>query len=371
MKTDATRAEHGGDLTSISARYGIPRERLLDFSANLNPLGPPASLLRALVRASRDREELSRYPDDTHGGLTQALADRFAIDPDCIVIANGAAALLDASVRARRLARCLVPEPAFSEDRRALAAAGTTLVSMSLRPAAGFHLDARTTIDTMRRHACDACLITNPHNPSGVLAPRGDIAEIVRAARELGALSIVDEAFIDYAAFASVVDMAATEPETIVIRSLTKFFAVPALRVGYAVCEPVLARRLRAILPPWPVTPVVSHALLAALADRAYERGTLARNAREREHLSRRLRGLGFGVTDGSANFLLLQLPPAAPTAASVVEELILRDRIVVRDCSGYAGLEAGRFIRVAVRARRDAARLISALRRFADDSGR
>jgi threonine-phosphate decarboxylase len=366
MNAEPALAEHGGDLAAIALRYGIPRERLLDFSANVNPLGPPAALVRAFVRAARNRDELSRYPDEAQGGLTRALAERFSIDPACIVIGNGAAALLDAAVRVRRLERCLVPEPAFSEDRRSLVAAGTTLVPLQLQPSNGFRLDPPAAIETMRRQACDACLITNPHNPSGSLALRGDIGVIIGGARDLGALAIIDEAFIDYAPLASAIDIAALEPETIVIRSLTKFFAVPALRVGYAVCEPTLARRLRATLPPWPVTSAVSRALVAALADRSYERRSLANNAREREHLTRRLRDLGFGVTDGSANFLLVELPPGSPSATYVARDLIARDRIVVRDCSNYAGLESGRFIRVAVRGRGHAGRLVTALRRFA-----
>jgi threonine-phosphate decarboxylase len=357
-------AEHGGDLSAISLRYGIPRDRLLDFSANINPLGPPASLLRAFVRAARDRDELSRYPDDAHGGLVRALATRFSIDPACIVIGNGAAALLDAAVRVRPIARCLIPEPAFSEDRRALAVARTEAVTLRLDRRDGFRLDASTAIETMRDNRCDACLITNPNNPSGSLATHDDIAKILEGARDLGALAIVDEAFIDYAPAESVLDIAAVRPETIVIRSLTKFFSVPALRVGYAVCEPSLAGRLRATLAPWPVTAAVSRALVAALTDSSYERRSLSRNARERDHLTRRLRRFGFGVTDASANFLLVELPPGAPLATHVVDDLIARERIVVRDCTRYGGLESGRFFRVAVRGRRDADRLVGALRR-------
>jgi threonine-phosphate decarboxylase len=270
-------------------------------------------------------------------------------------------------VRVRRLARCLVPEPAFSEDCRALAAAGTAVVPSRLRPDEGFRLSVRATIETMRREHCDACLITNPHNPSGALAARGDVAEIAHAASALGALTIVDEAFIDYVPQESVLDIAAMEPAIIVIRSLTKFFAVPALRAGYAVCEPALARRLRATLPPWPVTTAVSRAFVAALGDRRYERRTLARNSREREHLSRRLRRLGFGVTAAAANFLLVELLPGAPTAAIVVDRLIERERIVVRDCTRFPDLEGGRFIRVAVRVRREIERLAAALARCAE----
>ena len=267
-------AVHGGNLADIARRYGIREERLLDFSANVNPLGPPRPLVRAFVRAARDREALSRYPDDGHAGLTQALAQRLRVDPASIVIANGAAALLDAAVRVRSISRCLLPVPAFSEDRRALDAARVPVTAFSLPREAGFHLSGAAAIDAMRRAGCDALLVTNPHNPSGTLASREAMADLAAAARACGALAIVDEAFVDFVPDASIARVAATESSTIVIRSLTKFFGVPALRVGYAVCEPDLARRLRAILPPWPVTSAAARALAAALADAAYARRT-------------------------------------------------------------------------------------------------
>jgi threonine-phosphate decarboxylase len=357
---DIVRAEHGGDLADVARRHGVRRERLLDFSANVNPLGPPRALVRELVRAACDRAELTRYPDDAHGGLTQALARRHDVAPASIVIANGAAALLDAAVRVRRFARCLVPQPAFSEDRRVLAAAGTAAIAFALE-APGFRLDGSAFADAMRHQDCDACLVTNPHNPSGVLAPREEVAQMLRGARERGAVAIVDEAFIDFAPGASVLDLAAALPGAIVIRSLTKFFGVPALRAGYAVCEPALAARLRAILPPWPVTTAVARALRAGLADRAYERRTLARNVREREWLTQCFGALGIGVTPSSANFLLLELPADAPPADVVAAALVRRERIVVRSCTGYAGLMPGRFVRIAVRGRRDNARLVAA----------
>ncbi len=368
MRAELAAAEHGGNLAQIARRYGVRGDRLLDLSANVNPLGPPRSLLRELARAARDRDELTRYPNGEHGGLTQALAERHRIEPDAIVIANGASALLDAAVRVRRLSRCLVPQPAFSEDRRALEAAGTDVVPLWLKCDDGFALGAARALDAIRRKRCDACLITNPHNPSGVAATRDTIAEIASGIRERGGLAIIDEAFVDYVPDETILDGAARESDTIVVRSLTKFFAVPALRVGYAVCEPNLARRLRATLPAWPVSTGAARALRAALTDERFERRSLVANEREREWLANRLTKLGIAVFDASANFLLLQLPTNAPLASRLVETLVVRDGIVVRDCSTFRGLEGGRFIRVGIRRRRESRRFLAALyRRLAE----
>jgi threonine-phosphate decarboxylase len=361
-------AEHGGDLGAIAHRYGVARSELIDFSANINPLGPPRVLLRALARAARDPEALGRYPDAEHCGLRAALARRLAVSPEAIAIGNGGAALLDVAVRVRGIHRCLVPQPSFSENRRALEAAGADIVPFVLDAGRGFALDAGVAIEALDRDACDAIIVTNPHNPSGAVVARCDMLALVHAASARGALAIVDEAFVDYAPEVSTAGVAAREPNTIVLRSLTKFFAVPGLRAGYAICEPALARRMETMLPSWPVTALAAIALTAALGDTRHARRALAQNARERDRLSAALMKLGLRVYPSGANFLLVELPPQSPSAPELVSSLILHDRIVLRDCSSYESLGT-RFVRAAVRGRRDNLRLIAALARTLKES--
>jgi len=211
------------------------------------------------------------------------------------------------------------------------------------------------------------CLLTNPHNPSGSLTPRDDILRLVADARRLEAATIVDEAFIDYAPASSITREAATTRGLIAVRSLTKFFAVPALRVGYAVAEPELARRMRAHLPSWPVTTLAMRALAAALDDVSYIVRTLAENEEARSALTGDLAKLDLAVAPAATNFLLITLPPGAPPATVVARRLILDARIVVRDCSSYEGLANGRYIRAAVRRRSENGLLVQALSRALD----
>jgi histidinol-phosphate/aromatic aminotransferase/cobyric acid decarboxylase-like protein len=161
---------------------------------------------------------------------------------------------------------------------------------------------------------------------------------LAAAGRRQGAVTPVDEAFIDYAPAGSVTRDAATIPHLIAVRSLTKFFGVPSLRVGYAIARPDLARRMRAQLPSWPVTALAMVAFTAALADLAYAQRTLTENAFARAALADDLRGLGLHVGPSAANFLLMRLPAGSPCAAELVERLILDHGIVVRDCSSYEG---------------------------------
>lgn len=354
---------HGGDLAAIGRRYGIAPSDLLDFSANLNPLGPPPSLLRELAAAAADVRDLARYPDPESRVLRDVLARHLDIEPDTIVIANGAAALFAVALAACDVRRCVVPTPAFSEYAHALRTIGASERNVPLDPTKNFALDPAALVAAIRDERAEALVVTNPHNPSGALTARETILALDSDVRASGAVTIADEAFVEYALEASITrDAARGDGSLIAIRSLTKFFAVPALRVGYAVTAPQRSRRMRALLPSWPVTTLATRALAAALGDVEFAARSLAANARAREDLARSLRALGCNVVPSTANFLLVGLPPGAPPAAELTQRMIRDSLVVVRDCSSYTGLEAGGYIRVAIRANAENHRLVGAL---------
>ncbi|GAC1395886.1 MAG: threonine-phosphate decarboxylase CobD [Vulcanimicrobiaceae bacterium] len=352
---------HGGDLDAVARRYGVPRDELLDFSANLNPLGPPRALLDALAEGATDVAELARYPEPDAATLRRALGAHHDVDPQTIVVANGAAALIGVAARVAMRARCIVPVPAFSEDAHALAGAGIALVPLHLDAVDDFALPTQALARALDDRDADAALVTTPHNPSGSSLTRDAVAELAARARGADATLVVDEAFVDFVPERSAIGLAPRSPHVIVVRSLTKFYAVPALRVGFAVCEPQLAAAMRAALPSWPVTTLAARALVAALGEAAYAERTRATVERERGALARALDALGVRTFPSAANFLLVALPPSA-SAAAVARELVVAHRIVVRDCTSYAGLPADRYLRVAVRDAAANARLTSAL---------
>lgn len=354
---------HGGDLDAIGRRYGIDPATLLDFSANLNPLGPPRALLDELSAAAIDVADLARYPDPDGRPLREALARHLTIDPETIVVGNGAAALFSAAFAALGTRRCVVPTPAFSEYAHAIRNAGATMHALALDRNADFALDPAALTAAIEDANADTSLITNPHNPTGALLEREAVLAISRRARTRAVAMIVDEAFVDYAPEASLVRDAATgDGSLVVVRSLTKFYAVPALRVGYAVTSPERAVRMRAALPSWPVTSLASRALACALDDADYARSTLATNERARARLFADLECIGLRPFRSAANFLFVELPTHAPRAPDLRRQLVLEAGIVVRDCSSYAGCETGSYVRVAVRSEADNERLIDAL---------
>jgi len=356
---------HGGDLARIAARYGMDAAELLDFSVNVNPLGAPTAVFDYLADARVIRRALASYPDRDASLLKNAVYERYGVPKEAIVVANGSAALLDAALRALLPGRCLVPVPAFSEYRRAIDACGHQWSAMPLASENDFRLDLAQTTDALHRELPGVLILTNPHNPSGALCKKEALIEIVQAAAALACVVLLDEAFIDYAPEESLVAEAAHMENLVVVRSVTKFYAMPALRVGYALAAPRLARRIESSLPSWPTSSVALDAAALAIGDRAFERESIAQNAELRAKLAHELRELGIRVLPSAANFLLLELPAPWGARASICERLVRSWGIVVRDCGDYEGLAERSFVRVGVKDRTSNGRLVQAFRSF------
>ncbi len=355
-------ATHGGDVEGVAREHGLVADDLLDFSASINPIGPPARAMARLLREAGDVQRLAHYPDPTCSELRGVLAAQLNVCPECLTIANGSAALIGAAVRAIAPRTCLLMTPAFGEQRRVLAGAGCRIDGFALNEAEEFVLDVDAFCAAIETGRPDLCLLTNPHNPSGRLIPRPEMARIIGAAERVNTPLIVDEAFIDFAPADSVTSDAIRSAHLVVLRSLTKFYGMPSLRVGYSVSTPAMAARCAAELPAWPVTTLAATAAAEALQDREYADRTRARVNAERRWLSDALANIGVKTYPSAANFLLLRLPAGGPDSILVRDRLIRERGIVVRDCRSFEGLEGCAFVRVAVRCRNDNERLVRAL---------
>jgi threonine-phosphate decarboxylase len=354
---------HGGDVEAVAREYGVNVAELIDFSASINPLGPPRSVMERLQRDTADGVALARYPDPKYSELRSALAAHLDVSPDCLVIANGSAALFGAVIQSIRPRTCLLPTPAFGQQRHALDAAACEIERFPLSATEGFRLDTSAVCRAMAKLGPSLCVLTNPHNPSGSLTPVAEMSQVVQTAADCRVQLLIDEAFIDFAPGQTLTALAAASDHLVVLRSLTKFYGMPALRVGVAVATPERAARVEAQLPAWPVTTLAAAAAVAAIRDHDYARQTLQAVDDDRRRLRDRLRQIGIDTFDSAGNFLLLRLPPRAPDSTQLQTQLIRRCRIVVRDCRSFDGMADGRFIRVGVRTAADNERLVEGLR--------
>ena len=341
---------HGGDVARAARESGTSADGILDFSANVNPLGLPAGAAERLARDARDPRTVSQYPDPAAQELRSLLSGKLGVAEESIVVGAGASALIQAAVHALAPRRCVIPVPAFSEYARAGRAYGCAIHTVPLHAS-----------ETLRE--ADLVVINNPHNPTGGCTSRREMLERVARARSSGAAVLVDEAFIDYAPAEAITFDAALQSGVVAVRSLTKFWGCPGLRAGFAVAAPETAAVLAAQVPAWPVTTLALNALAEALRDCEYARVTLETNERERSRLSEALRRLGCEVSPSAANFLFVRLPDGV-CAVQVRDRLIREHAILVRECESFEGVEPGHYIRVAVRNEQENARLVEALER-------
>jgi len=354
---------HGGDVWQVAEELGGTASELLDFSANINPRGLPARALLRLARDAANPQLLSFYPDPAARNLRRALASRHRVPVESIVVGPGAEALLNPILRYLRCRRLLSPVPAFSEYRRVCEQLNIHYVPFALHYAEQFRLHLESFCRRVEDEEFDAVLVNNPHNPSGAMLEAAEVRQLLAAVRASGAALLLDEAFIDYAERESLVREAAAQPGLIVLRSLTKFYGCPALRVGYAVTHPDDAHHIAGLLPTWPVTQLALDALTEALGDQAYAEETLRANVANREQLVKALLSLELNVFPSAANYLLLELKQhGMPNSSQLRMRLMQNHRVLIRDCNSYEGLTHGRFVRVAVRSEEDNARLVQAL---------
>jgi threonine-phosphate decarboxylase len=352
---------HGGDVWQAGEAFGISPLSLLDFSANINPRGLPQRARQRLERDAADPHLLSLYPDPSGQRLRRALSAQLDVPPEAILLGSGAEALLSPLFRFLRPASALVPVPAFSEYRRVCESEQIEFAPLHLQAREQFLAPVRAICRRIEAGEAPLVLLNNPHNPTGALLQAEEVRSIADAARAAGATLLLDEAFIDYVPAASLAHEAATASGLIVLRSLTKFYGCPALRIGYAVAPPGTIRAIRTLLPTWAITQFAMDALAEAVADRGYVAASLAANEAARTRLAEALSGLGVCVFPSAANFLLIELRAGMPASANLRARMLANHRILIRNCDSFEALAPGRFVRVAVRSDEDNRRLLDA----------
>lgn len=349
---------HGGNIYAASRQTGIPEDKIVDFSASINPLGVPRSVRAEMIAHIGN---LRHYPDPYAGGLCAEIGRSIGVDPDSIICGNGSTELIYLITRALQPKSVLVPSPTFSEYENAVntcrgawRGARSRVIHFPLLERNDFKLAADEFIKAMK--GCDMAFICNPNNPTGGLVRKNDILRIADAANEIGCYLVLDEAFIDFIPGGSVVNKVKSNPHLIVLRSLTKFYALSGLRIGYAVFHPELIGRIMRLKEPWTVNTLAQIAGMTALGDSGYAAKTFAIIDKEKIYLEEGLRRIGIDFYPSCANFYLLRMDNAAGAVS------FLRDKgILVRDCSNFVGLDNS-YIRIAVRSRRENMRLLKEL---------
>lgn len=298
-------SRHGGNV-----RFEPGREDFFDFSANLNPLGIPDGVAEAI---EREIASCCFYPDTAATALRESIAAFEQVPTDSIFCGNGASDIIF------RLPMCVRPKtgltlcPTFCDYERALRAFGAEVAFHQLKSENGFACDERL-LETVERVRPGMVFLCNPNNPTGVLTETTLLERLFKWCEANACVLAVDECFLDFAEQTNQVTAKRFLNDfenLVVIKAMTKTFALPGLRIGYAMTRNKrLLEQLRMCGPDWPVSNLAQAAGVAALQNaNRYLAETVALVETERLRLTERLTELGFHVFESAANFLLIESP--------------------------------------------------------------
>ncbi len=354
---------HGARRHEAAAQFGGSPDDFLDFSANINPLPFPCSLAAALTAAL---PSIRHYPDSSYRALTAALAGWLQVPADALALGNGTAELIYTLLRVLAPAQVVTIEPTFTEYAQAARLAGIPVQALALHPDNGFTLDPAQLTPLLMPNAM--VFLGHPVNPTGILYPPPVITALRACCAAHRATLVLDEAFIDFTAApaaASLAAAAAGDERLIVLRALTKFFAIPGLRVGALVATPAVAAQLRAQLPPWNVNCLAEAAILHLLADREWQQASWHAAGAARAPFVSALAALPAlaAVYPPAANFVLARLRPAFGDSGRLYDYLGRR-QLLIRSCRDFPGLD-GSFFRAAIRSPQDNQALLTALTEY------
>ncbi|HXN85517.1 MAG TPA: aminotransferase class I/II-fold pyridoxal phosphate-dependent enzyme, partial [Candidatus Binataceae bacterium] len=319
---------------------------ILDFSVSINPLGPPSEALDAYHRAV---SQIGKYPAPYASALEEKIADSLRIDPECVLAGNGTTQLIFLIARVVKLRAPHVVIPTFSEISNALIAASSMPRAIELDTARDFTFESRA-IRTAIESGADAIFVGRPNSPTGTSLTFEEAVEIGQEASRRGVWCVLDEAFLEFAADdRSMATLAARDPRVVVLRSMTKIFAIPGLRLGYVISHPDTIRRLRSAFEPWSVNVVAEQVGLACLkVAQEFIARTRTLIAQKRDRLAIALeQNPQVHVIPSLANFLMLRI--SDETESGEFARHLLKHRIAIRDLAKLPGAGPG-FYRIGLR---------------------
>jgi len=342
---------HGGIDHDELKRLGISPETMLDFSVSCNPFGPPPNVTEALAHTRIDC-----YPDSTSSSLRQVLATKLNTSPENIIIGSGSTELIRLLAIAYfgQKDTVLIPQPVYGEYEISCRLLGAQVLKQTALPEKVFKPDIAETIDLIRKHKPKAIFLCNPNNPTGQYLTRAEMLNIMSNMQD--GLVILDEAYIAFTRDAwSSVDLIHND-NVVIVRSMTKDYALTGLRLGYAIATEQIISTLNKVKPPWNVsTPAQEAGDIALYADNYLEECN-SRIQEAKDFLTKELESLGLSPMPSQTNFFLVKVGNATEFRRS-----LLKYGILIRDCTSF-GLPD--YIRLAPRTLSECHRLLAAIRK-------
>ena len=336
---------HGSDLEKIEEIYGIRKEDITSFSANVNPLGISPMLRTALS----DRiDAITSYPDREYTALRKSIAAYAKTDYNNIIVGNGSTELISLFVQIEHPKKAMILGPSYSEYEREVALGGGTALYYPLKEKDDFALNLPHFLGKLNE-SIDLLIICNPNNPTSTAISRDDMRMILDECKSYGIYVMIDETYVEFAPDTdalTAIPLSHIYNNVIILRGISKFFAAPGLRLGYAVTgNQDLIKEINTRKNPWTINSLAEIAGELMFGDDAYIQRTKEQISRERSRIYRMLSEMDtVKVYQPMANFILVRILKPGVTASDLFDHAIRRG-LMIRDCSTFPFLDE-RFFR-------------------------
>lgn len=366
MKNDYKKiAEHGGNAEALLKLFGAWPKNILDFSQNINPLGIPPGLKRNILK---NFNEIMNYPQPDSFRVRKLLASSFDLTADNIAVGNGSIELIYLLPKALGMKKVLICGPAFSEYEKASKLNNAKVWFYFLKKENGFDFNPEDFKAAVQ--GADAVFLCNPNNPTAVLLNHRTLKQVVNICAKNKIFLIIDEAFMDFVEKkeqSSLIKEAARNNFIIVIKSMTKLFAIAGLRLGYVVATRQNIKKITAFQYPWNVNVFAQLAAKVIIKDKAFMKKTREFMRKENAFLAKKLNRMkNLKVYPSKTDFILCRLMHKKISTAFKFQKYLSKEGIVIRNCANFQGLGSD-FFRVAIKKRNDNLRLLKSLKNILD----
>ena len=353
---------HGSDLEKIEKVFGIKKENIVSYSANVNPLGISHKLREVL---SQHLDAITRYPDREYTKLRQCIADYTGAQMENIIMGNGSTELISLFIQTNHPKKAMILGPTYSEYERDINLGGGSCIYFPLKEENNFQMDVNALCHQLDDNL-DLLVLCNPNNPTSSAISRKEMRRILDACMEHGIFVMVDETYVEFAPDEkNVTSVSLTNyySNLIILRGTSKFFASPGLRLGYAITgNRDVAKEINTRKDPWTINSLAEIAGQIMFQDEDYIRETKELITSERARLYQELSSWDtVRVYEPQANFILMKILKEGVDAEILFEHCI-RKGMMIRNCSTFPFLDS-QFIRFCIMSPEDNDRLMEAFR--------
>lgn len=343
--------KHGG-------YFGKNREDIIDFSVNINPLGVPFLLKEKLKKSIKNLES---YPEiDGKSGIN-ILSNHLDINRDNIILGNGATELIYLFARTFKPKQVLIVEPTFTEYERAFALNGSQIHHFKTNKEESFKISIQDLVEKLDSINPDVLIVCNPNNPTGTFTQQEELKPLLDILKYTNTKLFIDESFIDFTEMESYISLI-NEHDIFLLRSMTKIYAIPGLRLGFGLANVETIKELNKHKEPWTINSLALDSIEVLLKDNYYRDQTNMWYTKEKERFKRALSEItSIKVYESEANFFLCRLKNSD---ANELRDYLIKKGINIRTCEDFYGLDES-FIRLAVRTRDENKKLVTELIRY------